>query len=150
MLQKRQMLITFPRNSFTVFWVSVYFPLENRSTILFPLVNGLHCVNLQSAIELNTILPASADVRGAGLIPGLGGSPGGRHGSPLQYSCLENPMDRGAWRATGHGVAKSWTRLRDSLPLRTSAFRLVILGFNTTYITDSLKLMQTTVESSAK
>ena len=38
--------------------------------------------------------------------------PGGGHGNPLQYSCLENPMDRGAWRATGHGVKKSWTRLK--------------------------------------
>ena len=44
-----------------------------------------------------------------GLIPGLGKSPGGGHGNPLQYSCLENSMDRGAWRATVHGVAKSWT-----------------------------------------
>ena len=42
-----------------------------------------------------------------GLIPGLGRSPGGGHGNPLQYSCLENPMDRGAWRATIHGVTKS-------------------------------------------
>ena len=48
-----------------------------------------------------------------GSIPGLGRSPGGGHGNPLQYSCLENPMDRGAWQATVHGVAKSWTRLRD-------------------------------------
>jgi len=43
-----------------------------------------------------------------GLIPGLGRSPGGGHGDPLKYSCLENPMDRGAWQATVHGVAKSW------------------------------------------
>ena len=42
-----------------------------------------------------------------GLIPGLGRSPGGGHGNSLQYSCLETPMDRGAWRATVHGVAKS-------------------------------------------
>ena len=42
-------------------------------------------------------------------IPGLGRSPGGGHGNPLQYSCLENPMDRGDWQATVHGVAKSWT-----------------------------------------
>ena len=48
-----------------------------------------------------------------GSIPGLGRSPGGGHGNPLQYSCLENPMDRGAWRATVHGVAKSWTQLSD-------------------------------------
>ena len=46
-----------------------------------------------------------------GLIPELRRSPGGGHGSPLQYSCLENPMDRGAWQATVHGVAKSQTRL---------------------------------------
>ena len=42
-----------------------------------------------------------------GSIPGLERSPGGGHGNPLQYSCLENPMDRGAWGATAHGVSKS-------------------------------------------
>ena len=47
-----------------------------------------------------------------GWIPGLGRSPGGRHGDPLQYSCLENPMDKGAWRATVHRVAKSRTQLK--------------------------------------
>ena len=46
-----------------------------------------------------------------GLIPGLGRSPGEGNGKPLQYSCLKNPMDRGAWWATVHGVAKSQTRL---------------------------------------
>ena len=48
-----------------------------------------------------------------GLIPGLGRSSGEGNGNPLQYSCLENPMDRGAWQATVHGVAKSWTQLSD-------------------------------------
>ena len=53
--------------------------------------------------------PANAgDLRDAGSIPGSGRSPGEGHGNPLQYSCLENPMDRGAWWATAHGVAKSW------------------------------------------
>ena len=46
-------------------------------------------------------------------IPELGRSPGEGNGNPLQYSCLENPMDRGAWRATVHGVAKNQARLRD-------------------------------------
>ena len=46
------------------------------------------------------------------LVPGLGKSPGGGHGNPLQYSCLENPMDRGAWWATVHGVTQSWKRLK--------------------------------------
>ena len=48
-----------------------------------------------------------------GSIPELGRSPGGGRGDPLQYSCLENPVDRGAWWATVHGVAGSRTRLRD-------------------------------------
>ena len=47
----------------------------------------------------------------AGLIPSLGKSSGGGNGNPLQYSCLENPMDRGAWQTTVHGVAESQTRL---------------------------------------
>ena len=44
-----------------------------------------------------------------GLLPGYGRSPGEGNGNPLQYSCLENPMDRGTWWATVHGVANSWT-----------------------------------------
>ena len=57
--------------------------------------------------------PANAgNLRDSGLIPGLGRSPGGRQGNPLQYSCLENPMDRGAWRAAAHRVTKSQTRLK--------------------------------------
>ena len=56
-------------------------------------------------------LPANVgDLRDAGLIPGLGRCPGGMHGKPLQYSCLENPMDRGAWWASVHGIAKSQTQ----------------------------------------
>ena len=54
-------------------------------------------------------LPANAGDPGS--IPGSGRSPGGEHGNLLQYSCLENPMDRGDWRATVHGVSKIWTRL---------------------------------------
>ena len=51
----------------------------------------------------------TGDIRDASSIPGLGRSPGGGNGNPLQYSYLENPMDRGAWQATVHGVAKSRT-----------------------------------------
>ena len=58
-------------------------------------------------------LPASAgDVRDAGSIPGSGRSPGGGHGNPLQYSSLETPLDRGAWRATVHRVTKNRTQLK--------------------------------------
>ena len=50
---------------------------------------------------------APANVRDVGSIPGSGRSPGVGSGNPLQYSCLENPMDRGAWQATVHGVTNS-------------------------------------------
>ena len=52
---------------------------------------------------------SSGDTEDPGLIPALGRSPGGGHGNLLQYSCLENPMDRGAWRSVVYGVAESWT-----------------------------------------
>ena len=54
---------------------------------------------------------STCNAGGAGVIAGLGRSPGGGYGNPLQYSCLENSMDRGAWQATVHGVAKSQTGL---------------------------------------
>ena len=56
-------------------------------------------------------LPVNAgDIRDAGSILGLGRSPGGGHGNALQCACLENPTDRGAWRATVHGVTKTQTQ----------------------------------------
>ena len=61
--------------------------------------------------------PGGSEVKASacneGSIPGLGRSPGEGNGNPLQYSCLENPMDGGAWWATVYGVAKSRTRLSD-------------------------------------
>ena len=57
-------------------------------------------------------LPANAgDAKDVGSVPGSERSPGEENGNPLQYSCLENPMDRGAWWATVHGVAKTWKRV---------------------------------------
>ena len=56
---------------------------------------------------------SACNVGDPGSIPGLGRSPGEGNGNPLQYSCLENPTDGGAWQATAHGVAKSRTRLSD-------------------------------------
>ena len=56
--------------------------------------------------------PSAGDVRDAGLITVLERSPGGGHDNPLQYSCLENPMDKGAWRATIHRVEKRQTYLK--------------------------------------
>ena len=65
----------------------------------------------QLALVVNP--PANAgNGRDVGSIPGSRRSPGGGHGSPLQYSCLEDPMDRGAWQATVHRVTKSQTQLK--------------------------------------
>ena len=69
-------------------------------------------------------LPANArDIRDMDWIPGLGRTPGGGHGNPVQFSCLENPMDRGAWQATVHRITKSWTQLKrlSTLPAGDSA-----------------------------
>ena len=67
---------------------------------------------LETAMQRKTFpTPANTDVRDYSSVPGLGRSHGERHDNPLQCSCLENPMGRGAWRATDHRVTKSWTRL---------------------------------------
>ena len=63
-------------------------------------------------LVVKNLLARAGDVRNIGLISGLGRSPGGGHGNPLQSSCLENPMDRGAYKATVHRVAKSRTQLK--------------------------------------
>ena len=57
-------------------------------------------------------LANAGNLRDADSIPELGRSPGGRQGNPLHHSCLENPMDRGAWQATVHRVAKNWTQIK--------------------------------------
>ena len=58
---------------------------------------------------VKNLLANIEDIRDAGSVSGLGRSPEGRHGNPLQYSCLESPMDRGAWLSTVHRVTKSQT-----------------------------------------
>jgi len=54
----------------------------------------------------------AGNIRNVSSIPGLGRSPGEGNGNPLQYSCLENPMDRATWQTTAHSVTKSWTQLK--------------------------------------
>ena len=66
----------------------------------------------QVALEIKNPPANAGDIRGTGLIPALGSSPGGSRGNPLQYSCLENPMDWGAWQAIVHSVTKSQTGLK--------------------------------------
>ena len=83
---------------------------------------------------------SACNVGDLGSIPGLGRSPGAGHGNPLQYSCPENPMDRGVWRAAVHGVVKSRTRLskqtewfqvyRKVIPLCTHIYPLFLRFFS--------------------
>ena len=61
------------------------------------------------ALVVKNSLANAGDLRDASSIPGLGRSPGGGNGNSLQYSCLENPMDRKVWRVTVHRVTKNWT-----------------------------------------
>ena len=63
----------------------------------------------QVALLVKNLPVKEADLRDVGLLPGLERSSGEGNGNPLQYSCLQDPMDRGAWRATIHGIAKSDT-----------------------------------------
>ena len=62
----------------------------------------------QVALAVKNLPATAGDVRTVSSIPRSGRSPGGDRGNPLQYPCLENPMDRGAWQATVHRVTKSW------------------------------------------
>ena len=64
------------------------------------------------ALVVNNVPANAEEVRDSGWVPGWGRSPGGGHDNPLQYSYLENPMDRGAWQATVHRVTKSETLLK--------------------------------------
>ena len=72
----------------------------------------------QTSLVAQTVKVSTYNAGDLGSIPGQGRSAGEGHGNPLQYSCLENPMDRGAWRATAHGVAKSQTRLSNFTSLQ--------------------------------
>ena len=69
-------------------------------------------MGFQVVLVVKNLYANAGNVRDMNLIPGSGRSPGEGRGNPLQYSCLQNPLDRGAWQATVYGVAKSWTQLR--------------------------------------
>ena len=67
------------------------------------------CIYTQVALVINNLPVSAGNLRDSDLIPGLGRSPGGGHGNPLQYSCLENPMDGESWWAIVRRVEQSWT-----------------------------------------
>ena len=93
---------------------TIFFPLYYLCSLskinllyLFGSIYGL--LGFLVALVVKNSPTNRGDLEDLGSIPESGRSPGGEHGTPLQYSCLENPMDRGAWCATVHRVTKSWT-----------------------------------------
>ena len=95
-----------------------YLPLKENILNALSLIIGsseASCENIFFPLNAGgpVVKNPSASTGNVGLIPGLGRSSAGGNGKPLQYPCLENPMDRGVWTATVHGVAKSWTQLSD-------------------------------------
>ena len=94
--------------------LELLFETEIKCSAVYVCVCVSVCVHTLPQIALDsTHLPINArDIRDVGSIPGSGRSPGGGHVNPLQYSCLGNPMDRGTWRATIHGITKSQTQLK--------------------------------------
>ena len=81
------------------------FKMANLANVIFYMYILLLQAS-QMVLVVKNPLANAGDIKDTGLIPGLGRSPGEGNGNPLQSSCLENPMDRGAWRATVRGVAK--------------------------------------------
>ena len=73
----------------------------------------LYIMGFPGGTGVKNLSANAGDSRNLGLIPGLGISPGEGNGNPLQYTCLKNPMDRGAWWAAVHDLTKTWTRLSD-------------------------------------
>ena len=105
--------------------LSLLLPPSIGSTVLEPVIRALRD---QKHLPRGSEGKASACNAGdPGLIPGSGRFPGEGNGNPLQYSCLENPMAGGAWYATIHGVAKSWTQLSNFTSL---TFKVTVQGWS--------------------
>ena len=89
---------------------------------------------------VKNVTASTEDTGDVGSIPGLGRSPGGRYGNPLQYSCLGNPMNRGPWQATVHGVTKSLTQLCANTHTHTHTYMCLVLHcFTCTVSTNPLR-----------
>ena len=88
---------------------SLHQTLHTMAVYLF-ILTSFH--GLPTCTRVKNPLANEGDIRDEGSIPWLRRSPGGGHGNPLQYSCLESPTDRGAWRAIAHTLGKSWTQLQ--------------------------------------
>ena len=119
-LEGARLLITIPASPSGLVLVTGLLP--NLTYITYLTYSYAITLGLPWCLSSKEFVCNAGDAGDTVSIPGSGRSPGGGHGNPLQYSCLENPMDREAWWATLHGVTKSWTRLK---PLNTGAARML-------------------------
>ena len=94
------------------FWMNTQVHLNHLIPLCYLKKNRI-CRASQVVLVVKNLPANTGDIRDSSLIPGSGSSSGEGNGNPLQYSCLENPMDRGAWWAAVHGVTRSQTRLSD-------------------------------------
>ena len=92
-------------------WTHTHIQVKNHSLFVRNDINALYGTS-QVALVVKNLSANAGKIRDEDSIPGLGRSPGEGNDNPLQYSCLVNPMDKGTWQATVHGVAKSWTWLK--------------------------------------
>ena len=118
------LLLFSPKSPFSITWTSVLSLHLTQWFDLIPLITGPS----QLAQVVNNLHANAGDMGDAGLIPGSGRSPGRGRGDPLWFSCLENPMDRGAWWGAVHGVAMSQTWLK-WLSTYTDNNKELILGW---------------------
>ena len=110
--------------SFPYWFVGIQYILRTNKYILW---------GFPEVLVVNNLPANAGNIRDLGSIPWSGRSPGGGHGNPLQYSCLENLMDRGAWQAIVHRVAQSQTLLK-RLSTHAQKWNLLMAIENTTYL----------------
>ena len=106
-------------------YLSKYFGdgVDNRESALIALVQteiNIEWLVYWMGFPSGSVVKNPPAIQKTGLIPGSGRSPGEGNGKPLQYSCLGNPIDKGDWQATVHGLAKSWVWLRNQTTTTTS------------------------------
>ena len=98
---------------FSKSYLKFYQAMLRINSFCMAFVIELESIKCWASLVAQRVKASACNVGDLSSIPGLGRYPGERNGNPFQYSCLENPMDREAWWATVHGVAKSQTRLSD-------------------------------------
>ena len=110
--------------------------------VFFSLSNITHLRASQVAPVVKHLPPNAGDIRGVGLIPWSGRSPGGRLGNPLWYSYLENPMDRGAWRAMVHWITHMHTTINSVVTPAIAVFFIILLVLLIHYEYPSFEFMK--------